>query len=480
MIEPVLNRDFVVRNARAVLRELKTPPDDRRSTRDPLAGLSQEERVSVANALDKAIARETAVGALHGHFDRPPGERQGEAPLADWAYISRDPTMSIVQSALEKHLCGVAGAVIKPADQSDRRGEARLPAVTATRLSGMTVTAEGDRRVLGAFSETDPRWVGCWVAEGIRWFLGKEGFPPLPAAPLDIGANARVLLVGDWGSGLPRARALAETVMKTWLDEAHDRERHVVHLGDIYYSGWQGECAERFLSPWPVKPAQAGIIGSWCLNGNHDMYSGGRGYFRTVLGDARFARQQKSNRFVLRHPKWEILGLDTAYDDDSLAFGQAAWVYQQLGAARGRKKKGMLLSHHQLFSAYESDSQYLGTQLRASLEAGLIRAWFWGHEHRCAIYKPHMGIEFARCIGHGGVPVYQWRGDADPVKEPAGYEFRSCFTTTGGLERWAVFGFTVLDFKSDGTIHCYYVDASGKTHYGTQHDEKGRAYEIVH
>jgi hypothetical protein len=69
----------------------------------------------------------------------------------------------------------------------------------------------------------------------------------------------------------------------------------------------------RFLAPWPVKPAQAGAITSWCLNGHHDMYSGGRGYFRTVLSDPRFARQQRSNRFVLRHPKWEILGLDTAW-----------------------------------------------------------------------------------------------------------------------------------------------------------------------
>jgi hypothetical protein len=477
MIEPVLNRDFVVQNARAALRELKSPPDDRRDARDPLAQLSRDERASVADALDKALAHETGHGTFHGHFERAPEQRRGEAPLVDWAFISHDPTISIVQSSLEKHLRGIANAVVEPSSAADRRGEGRPPAVTATTLRGMAVRSEGDRRVLGAFSETDPRWVACLVAEGIRWFRGKEKFPEQPAAPLDIASNARVLLVGDWGSGLPRARELADKVMRSWIDDAADRERHVIHLGDIYYSGWKSECEERFLAPWPVKPAQAGVITSWCLNGNHDMYCGGRGYFGTVLSDRRFGRQEKSNRFVLRHPKWQILGLDTAYEDDSLAFGQAAWVHEQLTEAHG--KKGMLLSHHQLFSAYEGDSKNLGPQLRETLDAGLIRAWFWGHEHRCAIYKPHRGIEFARCIGHGGVPVYQWRGDADPVKEPASYEFRSSFTTSGGVERWAVFGFTVLDFQADGTIHAYYVDASGKAHYGTQHDARGRPYEVI-
>jgi hypothetical protein len=477
MIESVLNHDFVVRTARAVLRELKIPPDDRRSTRDPLAGLSKEELDSVADALDKAIARETVKTSLPWHFERPSDERRGEAPLVDWAFISNDSAMSIVQSSLEKHLREIPGAVVEPSREDDRRGSASAPAVTATRLRGMAVQRDNDRRVFGAFEQTDPRWLACLAAEGFRWFRGRESFPERPAEPLDIAPNARVLLVGDWGSGLPRAQELAEKVMRKWLDEAADRERHVIHLGDIYYSGWKNECEERFLAPWPVNLAQAGAIASWCLNGNHDMYCGGRGYFSTVLRDPRFARQQRSNRFVLRHPKWEILGLDTAYEDDSLAYGQAAWVQERLAAARG--KKGMVLSHHQLFSAYESDSKNLAVQLRETLDAGLIRAWFWGHEHRCAIYKPHMGVEFGRCIGHGGVPVYQWRGDADLVEEPAIYEFRSAFTTTGGIERWAVFGFTVLDFQPDGTIRAYYVDERGKTHYGTQHDDANRSYEVI-
>lgn len=478
MIESVLNRDFVLRNAHAALQALTTPADTRRGAVDPLGGVDEPEQNAVSEALRAALGREALSASYSGDFERPPGERRGEAPLTDWAFISHDPVMSIVQSALEQYLRCVAGAVKEaPSADRTRRGANAKIAVTATQLKGVTRRKENDRRVFNAFSQTDPRWVASLVAEGFSWFNGKHAFPKSPATPVDIAPDARLVIVGDWASGLPRAREMARDVMRKWIDEAAGRERHVIHLGDIYYSGWPNECKERFLAPWPVKISESNQIGSWCLNGNHDMYSGGLGYFDTVLSDPRFARQEGSNRFVLRHPKWEILGVDSAYEDDSLAGDQAAWVHARL--ASDGERKGMLLSHHQLFSAYESGSKHLGAQLRDTLAAGLIRCWYWGHEHRCAIYEPHMGVEYARCVGHGGIPVYQWRGDADPVKGPAAYEFRSSFTTTGGVERWAVFGFVVLDFFPDGTIHAYYVDENGKTGYGSQHDAAGHSYEVI-
>jgi hypothetical protein len=30
-------------------------------------------------------------------------------------------------------------------------------------------------------------------------------------------------------------------------------EQHVIHLGDVYYSGWEFEYRERLLKYWPVK-----------------------------------------------------------------------------------------------------------------------------------------------------------------------------------------------------------------------------------
>jgi hypothetical protein len=94
-----------------------------------------------------------------------------------------------------------------------------------------------------------------------------------------------------------------------------------------------------------------------------------------------------------------------------------------------------------------------------------VRAWFWGHEHRCAFYAPHLGVEYARCIGHGGVPVYQFRTDNDPYKYPATYEFRDAFRTFPlSPERWALFGFAVLDLAPDGNASVSYVNENGTVH----------------
>ena len=35
-----------------------------------------------------------------------------------------------------------------------------------------------------------------------------------------------------------------------------------------------------------------------------------------------------------------------------------------------------------------------------------VDAWFWGHEHRCAVYGGFHNIAYPALIGHGGVPVY--------------------------------------------------------------------------
>ncbi len=97
-------------------------------------------------------------------------------------------------------------------------------------------------------------------------------------------------MVGDWGSGLPHARKVSDQMRSYTLQGLADgRDTNVVHLGDVYYAGFPSEYVDRFLQWWPVRPAEAGDIRSWSMNGNHDMYSGGDGYFDTLLADPRFA-----------------------------------------------------------------------------------------------------------------------------------------------------------------------------------------------
>ncbi|OWK25700.1 hypothetical protein AJ87_07430 [Rhizobium yanglingense] len=79
--------------------------------------------------------------------------------------------------------------------------------------------------------------------------------------------------------------------------------------------------------------------------------------------------------------------------------------------------KTILLSHHQLFSAYSRIGPESAGGKRKALNPNLLRAfseiaakgkiaaWFWGHEHSLSIYEPFAGLERGRCIGHGAIPI---------------------------------------------------------------------------
>jgi hypothetical protein len=461
LIAQVLNRDFVLKQLEDVRDYLTTAAtDDRRRGSEEGPELSPEDAAQALEAAQSALQTEAAVSSGQPGFEPPPAERRGEepAPIDDFSFFSRDATISNLQSALEQYFREQDQVETAPPADDRRGGGDEDVAVTDVSLPDWQPRRDEDnRRVFDKFSTTDPRWVSSLFAEGIRRFKGKHAFPEKPAEPLTIGNQARLVLVGDWGSGIPRARKVADQMRKI-LDEglAANREQHAVHLGDVYYSGWEYEYRDRFLAFWPVKPDEAARIPSWNLNGNHDMYSGGHAFFDYALKDPRFARQQGSSRFSLRNDHWTILGLDTAWDEHDLHGDQDKWAQGMLESAPG---KGMLLSHHQIFSAYETGKNKLIEKIRPVLKTGRVRSWFWGHEHRCVLYDPTENVEYARCVGHGGVPVYMTHKEGDPYPPPASWEFRDFIRS--GLECWALFGFAVLDF--DGPkVTVRYIDENGK------------------
>jgi hypothetical protein len=310
------------------------------------------------------------------------------------------------------------------------------------------------------FSRTDIGWATVGIAKLVTLVRNKRAFQDRPAAPLKIADNARVYLIGDWASGVPRARAVSERIRTLLVDPAFQNvEQHVIHLGDAYYSGFQKEYESSFLKYWPVLPGEEGKYGSWSVNGNHDMYSGGHAYFDFLLADPRFRRQEQSSYFSLENANWQILGLDTAWDDKDLTGGQAKWVADTRRA--NRKKKGMLMSHHQLFCAYSDDQN---PKIRAKLDQqgvlgeGLVDSWFWGHEHLCALYEPRDNVRFARLVGHGGIPEYVRLGAPPPT---VSYQFQEFFES--GLEKFARFGFAVLEFAG-ASVQVQYISELGQVH----------------
>jgi hypothetical protein len=232
----------------------------------------------------------------------------------------------------------------------------------------------------------------------------------------------RVSLAGDWGTGTEEA----ELVAKNMLDF---KPHFTVHLGDIYYVGGSREVNEHCLNtPVPgdgFTPVEwpHGTVGSFALNGNHEMYANGVAYFKLFLptlgigtpGGA-LLKPQSASFFCLKNEHWMIIGIDTGYNSAGWAsvFSLCkledplmAWIRDKV---RPQDFKGaiILLGHHQYYSRFERSYERPAKQLAKVLKDRTV-LWFWGHEHRLALYgkyKTSSGVSaFGRCIGHGGMPV---------------------------------------------------------------------------
>jgi hypothetical protein len=154
----------------------------------------------------------------------------------------------------------------------------------------------------------------------------------------------------------------------------------------------------RLMGDWPKR---TGTINR-TLNGNHEMYSGGAGYFSALTSFF----NQSSSCIAMQNANWLLLGLDTSYVDFDLAADQVAWIKALIAAAG--KRKVILFSHHGPFSSLDDQGPKLQVALSDLLEGQKIAAWYWGHEHRLVVYEPHDKWALkGRCVGHGGFPAYR-------------------------------------------------------------------------
>src|SRR5258708_1131440 len=256
MIEQAFDRDSVSRYVEAVRQVLGSDQlsEATRSAAQQIPGEGQP-AAKVNAALPRVSAAEPSSGGAQG----------GQVP-----YLSRDPVVSLVQSAIEGSLRG-EGAIDEPP-------------VHRNFLERIVHTVEALLHP-GNFSPDDPDWV-IKIAESVLQHLaeGNHPFNPRPAEHA-ISDSARLVVVGDWGTGLPRAQAVARYMAQEVagaLDQG--RQAHVIHLGDGYYSGLPGAVARNVLAYCPGTPEQAKSgVTSWSLNGNHYMYGGGFRYDGTRL-----------------------------------------------------------------------------------------------------------------------------------------------------------------------------------------------------
>lgn len=239
---------------------------------------------------------------------------------------------------------------------------------------------------------------------------------------LALGAGSpdpvKVSLVGDWGTGTQEASDVADLVSR-------GAPHFTVHLGDVYYVGTKQEVRENMFErvTWPI-----GTRGSFALNSNHEMYARGKGYFKYLLPELgpRLYRDAKpsgqgASFFCLRNEHWLVIGLDTGYNSVGwplleflvkpsckLPEPLLTWLRDDIRLHEDQSRGVILLSHHQYYSQFEDMYDRPAEQLSELLQRPVL--WFWGHEHRLAIYGKHATQKgkleaYGRCIGHGGMPI---------------------------------------------------------------------------
>jgi hypothetical protein len=413
-----------------------------------LAGAVHEDPAAV-----QAVVHQSATDAANGD----PAER--DRLIKQWndavsslqaAKNSTEPVLSTPQNDLASRLQTML------ADRSASVGQLETvqPQTTVTTDAGDSEAVES---VQVKFDNND--LIG-WLGTGLRILFKKTNHPWIapPIGAETIADDAKIAVFGDWGTGLYGAPVITKTI------ERLPRCDVVLHLGDTYYSGAEDEITRRLVGDWPKRD---GRTINRTLNGNHEMYSGGVGYFDALQSFF----NQPASCFAMQSSKWLLVGLDTAYKDFALDQSQVDWLKRLIAGAGTRKV--MLFSHHQPFSLLDDQGPNLQSALGDLLNAQRITAWFWGHEHRLVVYQPHpkWGVK-GRCVGHGGFPsfrdtdiggkgdIYQWihvhkRPDDAPQAPEALVLDGPNFWVTAGPEQYSPNGYLFLELDGENAFETY-------------------------
>ncbi|HEX4577728.1 MAG TPA: metallophosphoesterase [Edaphobacter sp.] len=256
-------------------------------------------------------------------------------------------------------------------------------------------------------------WAECLTAYlAFKASCGTLPYRPNQNVAKNLPATAKIAIIGDWGTGDAVAINLLNQI-------AAFKPDILLHLGDVYYSGTQSEATDNFIAI--CRQILGSSIPLYSLCGNHDMYSGGDGYYWLIdhIG-------QQSSYFSLQNDHWQFLAMDTGHNDhDPLTiatnmtslvnipgWSEANWHLNKIQQAGNRRIA--LFSHHQLFSPFASvgnvgSQQYAyNPYLFSNFQSVLSKVdiWFWGHEHTLALYDPYMGLVRGRCVGASAVPVF--------------------------------------------------------------------------
>src|SRR2546426_2837359 len=247
---------------------------------------------------------------------------------------------------------------------------------------------------------------------------------------------------------------------------------YTIHLGDVYYVGDREEVDENCLGTAPPDGAAVtwplGSNGSFALNGNHEMYANGNAYFDRFLPRlgildpvTRRPRGQGASFFCLLNKYWAMVGLDTGYNSKGFPVLSQVPLLRQLPGIKPTcpledrllewfrvvvapllaDRGVVLLAHHQYYSAFDDGYENPARQLCAYVSKPVL--WFWGHEHRLAIYGRHGAAGASRrTAAVSATAGCRWSGGS-PTRRRARFPFcgtTGCTSSSTPTTRWGSTG----------------------------------------
>ncbi|CAD6555648.1 hypothetical protein LMG27952_05884 [Paraburkholderia hiiakae] len=326
-----------------------------------------------------------------------------------------------------------------------------------------SVTDEGDLVGNEKYESLDVGWAeaaACWLEH-----IPAQKKAPFSNAPqtITISDDVSIAIVGDWGTGVSYRTDGQRAPAGKVADQIRNlNPTYTIHLGDVYYAGTFVEENNNFLAVWPP-----GSAGSFALNANHDMYSGGQNYFTDTLGNASFDAQKGCSYFALQNKNWLIIGLDTAYYADQMQLyqngkldsQQCAFLQATLDSAPGSRI--ILLTHHNGLTTDGTMQCDFWPQQIAPLLGDREVWWYWGHQHAGAVYTDRGNVH-PRCCGHGAIPA-----GAPPLlassTEAIWHENRKA---PDPLYQNRVYnGFVFLTLSGDSPLNEVFIDEDGTQAY---------------
>ena len=316
-----------------------------------------------------------------------------------------------------------------------------------------------DRQQLTAkMGDCDPRWVEP-ALKYAEFLLKCQPVPyrvyrDLSDFVLPMNDTCRIAIIGDWGTGQDAAKTvLAQMARKNRISRS---------------------TSATFIIPAPIlkRPTTFTTSGKrcWAIQ-NHSRWPAtticSAAAARTTICSISWtagqlflpAQRQFPNHRSRYRPERPPAGWNPAHLSSGHGSGVAAGQDQD-----GREAPNILLSHHQLFSAWEAIAgQNVNPKLQAQVQDLLpnVSVWLWGHEHNQVIYGRWAGV-LARCIGHGGFPI----GATELGPNVKYTEVPIVANTALGIDADGVFmrhGYAIIELTGQDATIAYYDDQDEDT-----------------